>query len=140
MSRKNLTPARGGGESHRVQRVEREIREVIGTYLIRGFRGELPGTVSVSRVIASKDLKTAKVFVTLMTKDSVVTEPSATAKKAAIKELQAHAHEIQAEVNRRLQMKHCPRLGFFYDEGLGHALKVESILRDIEKSRRPAEE
>jgi ribosome-binding factor A len=114
---------KSGGASHRIPRVEREIREAVGLYLLSGFKGDLPGMVSVTRVIASRDLRTAKILVTVM--------GEAIDRKAVIKELQAHVHEVQHVVNRHLQMKHCPRLSFFYDEGYEHALKVERILHDL---------
>lgn len=146
MSRnKHVGGGKGKGDGRRVHRVEKEIREVIGAYLLRGFRGELPGLVSVSRVIVSKDLRTAKVLVTMMVQAAVTSSPSegsAADEKAlrrsydaAIDELQAHASEIQTEINRRLQMKHCPRLTFIYDDGLEHALRIESILRDLKRAR-----
>jgi ribosome-binding factor A len=125
------------GDARRTSRVEREMREVIGTYLIGGFRGELPGIVSLTRVIVSKDLRNAKVLVTTM--GEVVNgqeQPTSKAiQKATVQELQAHAHEVQQEVNRRLRMKHCPRLTFIYDEGFDHALKVDNILRDLQRQR-----
>jgi ribosome-binding factor A len=116
-----------GDGGRRVQRVEREIREVIATYLVGGFKGELPGIVSVTRVIASKDLRTAKIMVTVMgfeANNKVDT-------RAAIDALQERVHEVQHEVNRRLQMRHCPKLTFMYDEGFEKALKVEHILRNL---------
>jgi ribosome-binding factor A len=125
------------GDARRTSRVEREMREVIGTYLIGGFRGELPGIVSITRVIVSKDLRNAKVLVTTMG-DAVEGREQPTSKviqKATVQELQAHAHEVQHEVNRRLRMKHCPRLTFIYDEGFDHALKVDNILRDLQRER-----
>ncbi len=141
-NQKNSPKSRGGGakgssDGRRLQRVEKEIREVIGQYLIRGFRGELPGIVSASRVIVSRDLRTAKVLVTLMV-PATVSNPTAEDEKAqqlvhqqAVDALQEHAHEFQAELNRCLKMKHCPRITFFYDDGFEHALRVESILRDL---------
>lgn len=146
MNRSKNTGQRGAkGDGRRLHRVEKEIREVIGAYLLRGFRGELPGIVSVSRVIVSKDLRNAKVLITLMVQ-AAVTSPQPVddekverelklAHERAVHELQAHAPEIQAEVNRRLQMKHCPRLSFHYDDGFEHALRVESILRDLKLAR-----
>lgn len=130
-------PAKGASDGRRVQRVEKEIREVIGQYLIRGFRGELPGIVSVSRVIASKDLRTAKVLVTLLVPATVASPNEEDEKKTRVAHdqtvdvLQAHAHQFQDEVNRCLKMKHCPRITFLYDDGFEHALRVESILRDL---------
>lgn len=124
MSR-DLGPKRGGG--FRLPRVEREIREIVGSYLISGFRGELPAFVSVSRVVASKDLRHAKILVTALGEN--------VDRKALVKELQEHAHEVQQVVNQRLRMKYCPRLSFYYDTGYEHALKVENILRDLSLER-----
>jgi ribosome-binding factor A len=128
---------RGGGRSHRLSRVEREIREVIGIYLISGFRGELPGIVTVSRVTVSGDIRSAKVLVTLMPPPGVENPTEETMKefnaqkKLAIAELQAHAHEFQNELNRKLRLRYVPRISFSYDEGFEQAMKVENVLRQI---------
>jgi ribosome-binding factor A len=114
------------GASHRIARVEKEVREVVGIYLISGFRGELPGIVSVTRVIVSHDLRTAKILVSLMADESL--------RKAAVATLQSEAHEVQAEVNRKLRMKFVPRITFHYDDGFDNALKIENILRDISRT------
>lgn len=118
------------GESHRLQRVEREIREVIGTYLLSGFRGTLPAIVSISRVIVSADLRQAKVLVTAMGFGEEKADH-----RAVIAELKAHGHEVQHYVNAKLRMKFCPRLTFIYDEGFENAMKVENILRELQRKR-----
>ncbi len=122
---RDLGQKRGGG--FRLLRVEREIRDIVAGYLINGCRGELPGIISVSRVVASKDLRNAKVLITAL-------DPNVD-RKALLEELQEHAHEVQQVVNQRLRMKYCPRLSFHYDTGMEHALKVESILRDLSLER-----
>lgn len=131
------------GDGRRIPRVEKEIREVVGQYLLMGFRGSLPGVVSVTRVIASRDLKNAKILITVMPKVSSKAAakvlaldnpgPSDELKKSTILKLKEQAFQIQAEVNRQLKMKHCPRLSFYYDEGVGHALKMETILSQIKR-------
>jgi ribosome-binding factor A len=113
----------GGADDRRIKRVEREIREVIARYLISGFRGELRGIVSVSRVGMAKDLRSGRVFV------SVMGDPGdAEASLASLKEF---GRDIQAEVDRTLKMKFCPKLAYYLDESMEHVLKVERILRDI---------
>ncbi len=119
------------GTSHRIHRVEREIREVCGLYLLSGFKGDLPGIVSISRVIVSKDLRQAKVLVTAMG----IGAEETVSHKAVVKELQAAASEFQHEVNRKLRMKNTPKLTFHYDTGFEHAMRVENILRDLSKKR-----
>ncbi len=81
--------AKESGGNHRQARVEKELREVVGTYLLSGFRGDLPGIISVTRVIVTGDLRQAKVFVRSM---SLSEECN---RKEVVGELQAHAYEIQ---------------------------------------------
>lgn len=116
---------RGGGadDNRRVKRVEREIREVIARYLISGFRGELHGLVSVSRVGMAKDLRSGRVFI------SVMGDPGDA--DASLESLREFGRDIQAEVDRQLKMKFCPKLSYYLDESMEHVLKVEKILKDI---------
>ena len=141
------TNGQGKDKSHRVQRVEREIREVVGSYLISGFKGVLPGLVSLTRVICTKDFRNAKILVTMLsfsnTETAVATgegsngKPSAKEREVerererAIEVLQAHAFEVQGEINRCLRMKHCPKVTFVYDTSFENVMKIEKILRDI---------
>jgi|GEM_PF-588096 ribosome-binding factor A len=128
---------KGGSGTHRLERVEKEIRDVVGTYLIGGFRGDLPGLVSLTRVRLSADLKIANLnFTLLLTQDEgesaeAYEKRSAIARREAEQELNAHARDVQAEIAHRLKMRFTPRVHFYYDEGFESALKVEKILRDM---------
>lgn len=113
----------GGDDNRRVKRVEREIREVIARYIISGFRGELRGLVSVSRVGMAKDLRSGRVFI------SVMGDPGDA--DFSLESLREFGYEIQSEVDRQLKMKFCPKLSFYLDESMEHVLKVEKILKDI---------
>ncbi len=112
-----------GSDDRRIKRVEREIREVIARYLIGGFRGELRGLVSVSRVGMAKDLRSGRVFI------SVMGEPGDA--KASLDSLKEFGHDIQHEVDKQLKLKWCPKLAYYLDDSMDHVLKVEKILRDI---------
>jgi ribosome-binding factor A len=122
--------ASGDDATRRAHRVERELREVIATHLIGGFRGELQGLVSVSRVTATKDLRGAYVYI------SVLGSPGDA--EASVESLNENAYDVQNEVGRKLQMKFCPKLKFFLDESMDNVIKVEKILRDISESTKPA--
>ncbi len=123
-------PGTGG---RRVLRVEKEIREVVAAYIISGFSAELQGLVSVSRVIASKDLRTAKVLVSIM--------GTPLEQKESMAFLQKNARHFQSEINRQLRMKYCPRVSFLLDDSLEHVMKVEKILHEISLSKKnPSEE
>lgn len=126
-----------GSGSHRLERVEKEIRDVVGTYLIGGFRGHLPGLVSLTRVRLSADLKIANLnFTVLLAQDEGESAEAYekrvdVARRDSEKELNAHAHDVQSEIAHKLKMRFTPRVHFHYDEGFESALKVEKILRDM---------
>jgi ribosome-binding factor A len=128
---------KGGSGSHRLERVEKEIRDVVGTYLTVKFRGHLPGLVSLTRVRLSADLKIANLNFTvlLVQNEGEMAEAHekrvTAARQDSEKELNAHAHEIQSEIAHKLKMRFTPRVRFHYDEGFESALKVEKILRDM---------
>ncbi len=132
---------KGGGESHRTARVEREIRGVVGTYLVGGFRGQLPGLVSLTRVSVSADLKIANLNFTLIITQNEGEDQAdfekreKAARKDTVKELNAYAKDVQAELAHRLEMRYTPKVTFFYDEGFENALKVERLLRDMSGQR-----
>lgn len=119
------------GASRRLLRVEKEMRNTIASYLTGmsggGFRGELKGLVTVSRVSASADLRSAKVFVSVLGTEAE--------QEATIESLESRARDVQSEVNRQLRMKHCPKLSFELDHGLEKSMHVDAILRSIELGR-----
>lgn len=117
----------GEGGSRRLLRVEKEMRNAIASYLVSGFRGETRGLVTVSRVGASADLRSARVFVSVLGSDED--------QETTIDSLQERAREIQSELNRQLRMKHCPRLTFELDRGLEKSMRMDSILRSLEQER-----
>ena len=109
--------------SRRVQRVEKELRQIIGQYLITGLRDPLAGIVSVSRIQVSPDLRAAKVFIAMMA------TPDEREKNMVI--LAERTRDIQQEVHQQLPMKFCPRLSFVLDKGMDNAFKVQKILEEL---------
>ena len=115
------------GDGRRVARVEREIQATIAQFLIRGFKTPLPGLVTVASVRMPADLRTAKVYVSVLGSDEQQAE--------AIELLQERAFEIQNFIGKELKMRYCPKLTFYPDHGTEQVLKVERILQDLELER-----
>jgi ribosome-binding factor A len=116
--------------NRRLLRIEKELRDVIGRFLISGFPGELEGLVTVSRVQVNGDLRDARVFV------SIFATPEQ--QEANMEELERYARDVQDEVNHQLRMKFTPRLEFVLDKSLEKQLKVEKIIHDLAKEREAA--
>jgi ribosome-binding factor A len=113
--------------ARRIARVEREVQQTVARYLISGFRWPLPGIVTVARVQMPGDLRTAKVYV------SVLGDPKDL--DQAVEMLQKQAYEVQNYLGKELKMRYCPKLQFLADHNTQEVLKVERILQELEKER-----
>lgn len=109
--------------SHRLEKVQKELQMIVGQYLINGFRGELFGLVSVTRVVVSGDLRSAKVYLSHLGSDIDA--------KLSLDSIRAERAEIQREVSKKLPMKFCPKLEFYWDEAFYLALQVDNSLRNL---------
>lgn len=114
------------GDGRRVNRVEKEVQESIAKYLL-DLRGELPGLVTVSKVMMPGDLRTAKVYVSVIAPG----QDEAKAREEVVDFLQDQAADIQDFINSELELRFCPKLKFFGDESTGKILKVEKILQNL---------
>lgn len=121
-----------GDGGRRVARVEQEIQKTIAQFLISGFRHPLPGLVTVARVMMPGDLRTAKVYVSVLGDDAV--------RKEALETLQERAFEVQNYIGKELRMRFCPKLSFYLDDTTEHVLRIDRILHDLEKEKQSASE
>lgn len=120
------------GDGRRVARVEREVQQSVAQFLISGFKLPLPGIVTVARVRMPGDLRTAKVYISILGDPKLLDE--------AVDLLQERAFEIQNYLGKELKMRYCPKLTFYPDHETEEILKVEKILQELDnerKSKRP---
>lgn len=115
------------GDGRRQARVEKEIQNVIAQFLIQGFKGSLPGLVTVASVRMPADFRTAKVYISVLGSEND--------QERAIEVLQERAYEVQNFIGRELRMRYCPRLTFYLDHATGEILNVERILHELEEER-----
>jgi ribosome-binding factor A len=109
-------------DGRRIPRVEKELREIVASYVIRHFTQDL---LNVTQVRVTKDLRNAKVFISALGKTEVPQETLA--------ELQEQAHEMQREIMKHLRMKYCPRLQFENDAGVVSSQKIDQLLNKIKQ-------
>ncbi len=114
-------------KNRRVSRVEQEIQKTVAQFLIAGFSSRLPGLVTVSRVLMPADLRSAKVYVSVLGSEEQ--------REIALETLQDRAFEIQDFIGKQLKMRYCPKLTFFHDDTTEHVLKIDRILHELEEKR-----
>ena len=116
------------GDGRRKDRVEKEVQQIISTYMISHLQNELGGLVTVTRVMMPADLRAAKVFVTFFSVENKGID--------LIKELQKWSKDIQNEINNKLQMRYCPKITFYKDESTETILKIEKIISELSSSKK----
>ena len=115
------------GDGRRIARVEREIQATVAQYLIRDLRSELPGIVSVAAVKMPGDLRTAKVYISVIGSEKERDE--------VLEILTKRAYEVQNFIGSELKMRYCPKLTFYTDFATDEVVKVDRILAELERER-----
>jgi len=103
-----------------------QLREEISRAVQRTVKDPRIHGVTVTDVELSSDLRYARVFYSLIGEDS---------RRAEAQEgLKSATGVIRREVGRNLQLRYVPDIEFFFDESLGNAEHIESLLRQIRES------
>jgi ribosome-binding factor A len=112
------------GPSRRVSRAERELRNLIATYVLTDLRGELSGLVTISRVHVPADMKMARIYV------SIFGTPQE--QEHSMKVLFNKTFEIQRHIARGLRLKFTPKLTFFLDDSFAQSEKIQRLLKEVQ--------
>lgn len=109
------------GDGRRVSRVEKEVQQIVANYITRGLKNPLEGLITVSRVMMPGDLRSAKVYISVLGGDSDV----------AIKSIQHEAGDIQHYLSSQLPMRYCPKITFYKDDTTENVLRIERIIDQL---------
>ena len=109
----------------RKRKVESLLHETIGTILISGELKDprLGQLVTVTSVSAAKDLRAARVFISVLGSDK--------ARDRAVTVLNHAAGFIQKLIGPRLNLRYTPKLTFEYDDSLEKGFGINQTLKDI---------
>lgn len=109
----------------RPERVGKLIREELSLMILREV--ELPALATITEVAVDRKLETARVEVSVI---------PASAEKAVLDALAAHAGHFQHLLLKKINIKPMPRISFAIDHGPENAAKVEKMLeQDTIKAR-----
>lgn len=86
---------------------------------------------SVSRVEVTTDLKTAKVFVTVLAKDK---------KDATMKGLKNAASFLRSQLAKSLNLRNTPELFFYLDESYENGLYMSKLIDEVTKDLKDDED
>jgi ribosome-binding factor A len=117
-------------ESRRTDRVAEAIREEVATFLHEGAKDpRLVALVTVTGVEVTRDLRHAKVYVSMLGSDAE--------RASTLDGLTSLASHLRARIGRSLRLRSAPQLEFRFDESVARAARIETLLAQI-KDERPA--
>lgn len=107
----------------RAQRVAEEMKREISDIL----RNELKdprtvGIISVTSVNLTRDLRHAKVFISVFGSDEEQQETLAVLSKAV--------GFVRTEVGRRIRLRHTPQISFLLDKSIAYGAHINRVLRE----------
>src|SRR5450759_4009016 len=112
--------------SLRLQRVRELLKREIGEAIRREFNVAEAGLISVNDVDVTGDLKTAKVFI------SILGNPDQ--QKRGFILLTEHRGQIQSMMARAVVLKYTPTLRFVMDDSVVRGNRVLQIIEELEKN------
>lgn len=107
-------------KSVRVQKVEKELREIISQTLPELLYLGSGVLVTVIRVEAANDLRTARVFVSVFPDDAATD---------VMDELEEVRVDVQARISKKLRMKYLPKIKWVNDHSVDHLVRVSEIIK-----------
>ena len=110
--------------SRRSERVNEQLREEISTLLSRQIKDpRLNGVVSITRVVTSGDLRSARVYVSVMGNSET--------QRLALDGIQSAASFLRRELRGRMNMKHTPFLTYELDDSLKEADNILRLMNQV---------
>ena len=113
-------------DKRRPDRVAEAIRTEIATFLNQEAKDpRIVGLVTVTGVEVTRDLRAAKVFVSVY--------GSETERAASFDGLDSLAGHLRAHVGRALRLRLAPEISFKMDESVARAARIETLLSQIKE-------
>ena len=105
----------------RIDRVNELLRSEISHLIARQIKDpRVAGVISVTEVIASSDLRTARVYVSVMGPDAD--------RQAALEGIRSAASFLRRELRDRVNLRHTPHMTFYLDDSIEEGDRVLRLM------------
>ena len=109
----------------RVRKIQEFIKQEVSNIILRELKDPRIGFITVTDARITGDLREATVYVSLFGSDAE--------KADTLKALKSANGYIRSEVGKSLGIRSPPTIEFKEDTSLDYGMKIDKILRDIEK-------
>jgi ribosome-binding factor A len=120
-------------DHRRADRVAAAIREDVATFLNEGAKDpRLVGMITVTAVEVPRDLRQAKIYVSILGTDSE--------RAATLDALESMKGHLRTRLAKSLRLRVAPELSFKLDESVARAARIESLLAQVRNHKTGDEE
>jgi len=110
----------------RIDRISEEVRREVDRIIREELNDpRISGTFSITRAEVTRDLRFAKIFVSVLEDDK---------RDDLLKALKSAAGYIRREVARGIVIRQSPELTFVKDENIAYGVHIAKVLADVQKT------
>ncbi|HVC07762.1 MAG TPA: 30S ribosome-binding factor RbfA [Solirubrobacterales bacterium] len=106
----------------RMRRINEVLREVVGAAIGSELSDPRIGFVTVTSVETSPDLRTAKVYVSVLGSEEE--------RDASLSGLRSSRGVLQSRIAAETRMKRTPTISFHYDETIAQGVRISRLLEE----------
>ncbi len=115
----------------RIQKIEERIYEELSTILLMEVSDPRLSTVSVTKIKVDRELAFANIYVSSLEGSESADEIIAGLKHAG--------GYLRRELAQRIEIKHTPRLRFYWDPSPEHADRIDQLIASLHQDEHPPE-
>ncbi len=110
----------------RINRISEEVKKVVSELLFRDIKDpRISGLPSVNKVIVTKDLKFAKIYISVLGNEEEKTN--------TIKGLENAKGFVRSEIGKRISLRHVPEPSFYLDNSIEEAIYMTQLIEKVNK-------
>ena len=115
--------------SNRFNRIDEELKKEISQIINYELKNpNVTGLISVTKAHVTKDLKYAKVYVSILNSKNI---------KETLAGLKKSSGYIRSEIAKRINLRITPELIFELDDSIEYGAKIDTILKEIMNDVKP---
>ena len=116
----------------RVDRLSEEVQKEVDDIIRHSLSDpRIDGTYSVTRVEVTRDLRYAKVYISVLEDEK---------RKDLMAALKNAAGFVRRELGRRMQIRYIPEIQFVSDENIAYGVHIAQVLNQVAKGEDRADE
>jgi ribosome-binding factor A len=119
-------------DNRRLNRVGGAIKEEISRLLLREIKDPRIGFVTITRVHVSKDLRSVKVYFSVLGDQSVRAD--------SLTGLNSAKGFVRRELGRRLRLRYVPDIVFSFDPSLEEMSRLAEVIHEIHEGEKSGDE